>query len=63
MDAGAGVDLWEDRALLASLPESGSDPWEGAEALRVAAADLLRSQGVRDCRSLRGGLKSVKTSA
>ncbi len=28
-----------------------------------AAADLLRSQGVRDCRSLRGGLQSVKTSA
>jgi adenylyltransferase/sulfurtransferase len=29
----------------------------------TAAADLLRSQGVRDCRSLRGGLKLLKTSA
>jgi adenylyltransferase/sulfurtransferase len=29
----------------------------------AAAADLLRSQGFRACRSLRGGLKAVKTSA
>jgi adenylyltransferase/sulfurtransferase len=29
----------------------------------AAAADLLRSQGVRDCLSLRGGLKLLKTSA
>ena len=28
-----------------------------------AAADLLRSQGFRDCRSLRGGLKGLKSSA
>lgn len=28
-----------------------------------AAADLLRSQGLRECRSLRGGLKGLKTSA
>jgi adenylyltransferase/sulfurtransferase len=29
----------------------------------TAAADLLRSQGVRECRSLRGGLALLKTSA
>ena len=29
----------------------------------AAAADLLRSQGFRACRSLRGGLKAVKASA
>jgi len=29
----------------------------------AAAAGLLRSQGFRDCRSLRGGLKALKTSA
>jgi rhodanese-related sulfurtransferase len=29
----------------------------------AAAADLLRSQGFRDCRSLRGGLRGLKTSA
>jgi adenylyltransferase/sulfurtransferase len=29
----------------------------------AAAASLLRSQGFRDCRSLRGGLKSLKASA
>jgi adenylyltransferase/sulfurtransferase len=29
----------------------------------AAAADLLRSQGFADCRSLRGGLKSLKASA
>jgi adenylyltransferase/sulfurtransferase len=29
----------------------------------AAAADLLRSQGVRECRSLRGGLALLKTSA
>jgi adenylyltransferase/sulfurtransferase len=29
----------------------------------AAAADLLRSQGFRDCQSLRGGLKTLKTSA
>ncbi len=28
-----------------------------------AAADLLRSQGFRECRSLRGGLKGLKSSA
>jgi adenylyltransferase/sulfurtransferase len=28
-----------------------------------AAADLLRSQGIGDCRSLRGGLKGLKTPA
>jgi adenylyltransferase/sulfurtransferase len=28
-----------------------------------AAADLLRSQGLRECRSLRGGLKGLKTTA
>jgi molybdopterin/thiamine biosynthesis adenylyltransferase/molybdopterin synthase catalytic subunit/rhodanese-related sulfurtransferase len=28
-----------------------------------AAADLLRSQGFRECRSLRGGLKGLKTTA
>jgi sulfur-carrier protein adenylyltransferase/sulfurtransferase len=28
-----------------------------------AAADLLRSQGLRDCRSLRGGLKGLKITA
>jgi sulfur-carrier protein adenylyltransferase/sulfurtransferase len=28
-----------------------------------AAADLLRSQGLRECRSLRGGLKGLKTPA
>jgi adenylyltransferase/sulfurtransferase len=29
----------------------------------TAAADLLRSQGIRECRSLRGGLALLKTSA
>jgi sulfur-carrier protein adenylyltransferase/sulfurtransferase len=29
----------------------------------AAATDLLRSQGFRECRSLRGGLKGLKTSA
>lgn len=29
----------------------------------AAAADLLRSQGLRECRSLRGGLKGLKTTA
>jgi adenylyltransferase/sulfurtransferase len=29
----------------------------------TAAADLLRSQGLRDCRSLRGGLKGLKAPA
>ena len=29
----------------------------------LAAADLLRSQGLRACRSLRGGLKGLKVSA
>jgi adenylyltransferase/sulfurtransferase len=29
----------------------------------TAAADLLRSQGLRACRSLRGGIKALKTSA
>jgi len=29
----------------------------------AAAADLLRSQGFRECRSLRGGLKGLKASA
>jgi len=29
----------------------------------AAAADLLRSQGLRECRSLRGGLKGLKSSA
>jgi adenylyltransferase/sulfurtransferase len=29
----------------------------------AAAADLLRSQGLRACRSLRGGLKGLKSSA
>jgi adenylyltransferase/sulfurtransferase len=29
----------------------------------AAAADLLRSQGFRECRSLRGGLKGLKSSA
>jgi rhodanese-related sulfurtransferase len=29
----------------------------------TAAAGLLRSQGFRDCRSLHGGLKSLKASA
>jgi molybdopterin/thiamine biosynthesis adenylyltransferase/molybdopterin synthase catalytic subunit/rhodanese-related sulfurtransferase len=29
----------------------------------AAAADLLRSQGVRECRSLRGGIAVLKTSA
>jgi adenylyltransferase/sulfurtransferase len=29
----------------------------------AAAADLLRSQGFRQCRSLRGGLKALKVSA
>jgi molybdopterin/thiamine biosynthesis adenylyltransferase/rhodanese-related sulfurtransferase len=29
----------------------------------AAAADLLRSQGFKDCRSLRGGIKSLKASA
>ena len=29
----------------------------------TAAADLLRSQGIGDCRSLRGGLKGLKTIA
>jgi adenylyltransferase/sulfurtransferase len=29
----------------------------------TAAADLLRSQGIGDCRSLRGGLKGLKTPA
>ena len=29
----------------------------------AAAADLLRSQGFRECRTLRGGLKGLKTSA
>ena len=29
----------------------------------TAAADLLRSQGFRHCRSLRGGLKALKVSA
>jgi adenylyltransferase/sulfurtransferase len=29
----------------------------------AAAADLLRSQGLRACRSLRGGIKALKTSA
>jgi len=29
----------------------------------AAAADLLRSQGIRECRSLRGGLALLKTSA
>jgi rhodanese-related sulfurtransferase len=29
----------------------------------AAAADLLRSQGYNDCRSLRGGLKGLKASA
>jgi molybdopterin/thiamine biosynthesis adenylyltransferase/molybdopterin synthase catalytic subunit/rhodanese-related sulfurtransferase len=29
----------------------------------AAAADLLRSQGFRDCRSLRGGIKSLKAQA
>jgi adenylyltransferase/sulfurtransferase len=29
----------------------------------AAAADLLRSQGFKDCRSLRGGLKRLKASA
>ena len=28
-----------------------------------AAADLLRSQGLRACRTLRGGLKSLKAPA
>jgi sulfur-carrier protein adenylyltransferase/sulfurtransferase len=28
-----------------------------------AAADLLRSQGLRACRSLRGGLKGLKSPA
>ena len=28
-----------------------------------AAAELLRSQGISDCRSLRGGLKGLKTPA
>ena len=28
-----------------------------------AAADLLRSQGLRGCRSLRGGLKGLKSPA
>jgi adenylyltransferase/sulfurtransferase len=29
----------------------------------AAAADLLRSQGFRECRSLRGGIKGLKASA
>jgi adenylyltransferase/sulfurtransferase len=29
----------------------------------AAAADLLRSQGLRGCRSLRGGLKGLKSTA
>jgi rhodanese-related sulfurtransferase len=29
----------------------------------AAAADLLRSQGFRGCRSLHGGLKALKASA
>ena len=29
----------------------------------AAAADLLRSQGLRACRSLRGGLKGLKATA
>jgi adenylyltransferase/sulfurtransferase len=29
----------------------------------AAAADLLRSQGFRECRSLRGGIKALKASA
>jgi adenylyltransferase/sulfurtransferase len=29
----------------------------------AAAADLLRSQGLHGCRSLKGGLKGLKTSA
>jgi adenylyltransferase/sulfurtransferase len=29
----------------------------------TAAADLLRSQGIRECHSLRGGLKGLKTTA
>jgi rhodanese-related sulfurtransferase len=29
----------------------------------LAAADLLRSQGFRHCRSLRGGVKALKVSA
>jgi rhodanese-related sulfurtransferase len=29
----------------------------------AAAADLLRSQGFNDCRSLRGGIKGLKAPA
>ncbi len=40
VDARAGVDLWEDRALLAPLGEGAEDPWEGAEATALSAKDL-----------------------
>ncbi len=43
VDAGAGVDTWEDRALLAELPETAADPWESADVVKIAAADLSRT--------------------
>ncbi len=40
VDARAGVDLWEDRALLAPLGEGAEDPWEAAETTALGAKDL-----------------------
>lgn len=42
VDVKAGVDAWEDRAWLAALDDPGTDPWDGAETVTIAAKELAR---------------------
>jgi hypothetical protein len=42
VDARAGIDAWEDRALLAPLEDAGADPWEGADPVRLDPRDLAK---------------------
>jgi hypothetical protein len=43
VDAKAGVDLWEDRAWLATIDDAVADPWDGAEPSALRASDLRKS--------------------
>ena len=43
VDARAGVDLWEDRAMLAPIGEPGADPWESADVAALGPKDLVQA--------------------
>ncbi|MFN8177655.1 MAG: DUF87 domain-containing protein [bacterium] len=43
VDAKSGVDVWDDRAWLASIDEESADPWESADATTMGAKDLAKT--------------------